>query len=76
MKLKARCPHCEIAQMFFFKPGEEPAQLVCHMEWCKQTFVPTKNNDRTMYGPKEDNADDLRNAKARTDAQVSLDKEI
>lgn len=76
MKLKARCPNCEIAQMFFYKPGEAPAQVQCHMEWCKQTFVPTKSNERNMYGPKEDNVEDLRNAKASAPVDVSLDKEI
>ncbi len=65
MKLKARCPHCEIAQMFFYKQGEAPTEVICHMDWCKKTFVPSKSNERTMYGPKEDSPESLKNASAK-----------
>ncbi len=44
MKIKARCPHCEIWQMFGpsnIVPGTT-ADVQCKMDWCGKVFDSSK----------------------------------
>jgi len=65
MKIKARCPHCEMTQLFKTNPNETVTEVTCHMDWCRKPFVPTKSNQGSNFTIKEDDLEDLKNASAR-----------